>query len=159
MLYEVKIRLTMPWLGAQKTTEQIRRFKLSKDKKELDLDRELWDWAYRQAIASLHFDDIDSTTIRSSMSIKSPTVALHTRKYKNKAGKQQQELFECIVKNTVITIPVMVATNPEDMNDKRSPTKKELETMFEFIGEFVGLSPWGSKFGYGTFKLISITEK
>jgi hypothetical protein len=162
MLYEVKIRLLMPWLGSQKTQEQVRRFrKISRGDKEgeIELDRELWDWAYRQAIESLRFTHVDSTTIRAAMSIRCPTLVLYKRKYKSPNGKTQEEMFECITKGTILTFPLVVTSPQDKLMDKEAPTKKELETLFEFIGEFIGLSPWGSKFGYGTFTLENIEEK
>jgi hypothetical protein len=35
--------------------------------------------------------------------------------------------------------------------NSRPPTKEEVKECFTIIGESIGLSPWGSKFGYGRF--------
>jgi hypothetical protein len=41
----------------------------------------------------------------------------------------------------------------------RSPTNEEIIKMLNFIGDMIGLSPWGSHFGYGKFHVVSFTDK
>jgi len=159
MLYQVKLRITQPWLGSQKTPEQVRRFrKIEGGPKdgEIELDRVLWDWAYKQAVEALHFDDIDTGTIRAALSTRCPRLVLRQRKFTNQKNKIQEEMFESIPKNYVLTVDIMVTTVPETNKGKRAPTEGELHTILSFIGEKVGLSPWGSRFGYGTFTVESL---
>ena len=46
-----------------------------------------------------------------------------------------------------------------EANQKGSPTPAEFETMLTFIGEHLGLSQFGSKFGFGRFQVVSIEVK
>lgn len=62
---------------------------------------------------------------------------------------------------TVLTFKLLVPGDPEPGTQSRgrTPTELELTRIFETIGEMLGISPWGSRFGYGRFKVVSVAKQ
>jgi hypothetical protein len=155
-LYEIKLRLTSPWLGSQRTTNNVRRFRREKDTL-LSVDRSQWNWAFKQAAEALHMDGVDINTIHPQSSINPPTLVLYRRNYTHK-NKQQHEMFEAMRENTVITLQILVSA-PETNTIKQQPDQPQLKEIFAFIGQFLGLSPWGGSYGYGRFEVEQLDLK
>lgn len=158
MLYEVKIKLTSAWLGQQRTKEQIRRFRKLKPSNNIAIDNAQWQWAFQEAADALHLNHVDVSTIYTDQGFEAPTLQLYNRRYTHN-GKPHQELFESIRENTVITLEMLVTTPTQQNKLTQSPSKSELDQILCFVGRMLGLSPWGSRFGFGRFKIESIEEK
>jgi hypothetical protein len=164
MLYELKIKLTTPFLGNQKTREQVRRFQRNKKTHDLVLDIFQWAWALKEACVAVKLDNlVDTTAIRLPEEIKAPKLELYVRKWKNDKGFQQEEMFESIKSGAVLTMEILITQEsyrPENKNNNlRGPTMEEFEKILKLAGELIGLSPWGSHFGYGRFKVHSLLQK
>lgn len=152
-LYDLKIKLTSSWLGNQRTRENVRRFRRDRDSK-LAVDMSQWSWTFKQAAEALHMAEIDTDTIRPQMNIDPPTLVLYRRNYTSK-NKQQYEMFEAMRENTVLSIKILVTA--ADKKNMQSPDAARLRDIFNFIGMFLGLSPWGGQYGYGRFEVQSLT--
>lgn len=159
MLYEVKLRVTdQPWLGEQRTRERVRRFRRDK-KNRIAINKTEWQWAFASAAKALRFD-IDVATIRTETGFEAPSLNLYTRKYHFK-GKPHEEMFESISEGTVLTIPILVMESREDDKEgqqQRPPSHEELQDILKFVGRFIGLSPWGTRWGYGTFEIEEMIQ-
>ena len=158
-LYEIKIRLTAPWLGHQKTRSNVRRFHRGKDG-GLAVDLSQWNWTFKQASQALHMDGVDTDTIRPEVNITLPSLVLYRRSYTHN-NKKMEEMFEAMRENTVITFNVLVTdgTQVKNVKDIVKPIgKEELEKILAFTGKFLGLSPWGGNYGYGRFDIVSVTQ-
>lgn len=153
--FVIKCKLTTPFLGARRK-EKMRVFDINTvgDKKYFKIDNPQWRWALREAFGSMGLiPTVDIDYIRLPAEIQAPAI----RTYKRLWESRNEESFECFQAGTVITFPVFILTELEQRNfngiqiSSRPPTKEEVKECFEIIGESIGLSPWGSKFGYGRF--------
>ena len=163
MLLRVKIKLKSPFLGNCRTTDKIRRFDRSKAfKHDIQVDMVRWNWAIEEAIEALGMD-LDPSAVRVTPNYKAPKLELYVRRWRDgKTGKQKEEMFESIKSGAVLTIDVLVINNkePEGSNADdvfKKPTKEDLKDILSLVGRMLGLSPWGSKFGYGRFEVLAIT--
>lgn len=157
-----KIRLRSELLGDRRTTEGIRRFNKDGHGNWL-IPIPQWRWAFTEAINDLNLKDTSVDFYRFESSIRMPKVVLFERSWSQENKKmQQREMFESIRKNTQITFKMLVTSAVEPGThcrlDVRPPHRDETETILKYIGEFLGLSPWGSKFGFGRFSLINLED-
>jgi hypothetical protein len=158
MLYLLKIRVVeKPWLGQQKNGgDKIRKFRRDK-KNRIAINQVQWQWAMASAAKSLEYD-IDVETIRTESGFDAPTMGLYNRRWVHK-GKPHEELFECIREGSVLSIPILVMESGEiEGQQYKAPTRDELEHVFEYTGMFIGLSPWGSKWGYGLYEIVALDK-
>jgi hypothetical protein len=153
-LYDTKLRLTSSWLGNQRTRENVRRFRRDKDGK-LAVDLSQWNWTFKQAADALHMEDVDTDTIRPQMNIVLPTLVLYRRNYTHN-NKQQQEMFEAMRENTIMSLNILVTAS--DKVNKFSPDEARLKDILRFTGMFLGLSPWGGTYGYGRFEIEDLKK-
>lgn len=155
MIYRLKLKIVeKPWLGQQKTREKIRKFRRDK-KGRVSIDSVEWQWALASAARALECK-IDVGTIRTESGFDAPGITLFNRKYHHK-GKIHEEMFEAIREGTVLTIDILVMESGEiDGQQYNAPTQEELLWIFEYVGMFIGLSPWGSKWGFGRFEVESL---
>lgn len=159
MLYS-KIKLRTALLGDKHTGKGIRRFSRSDKRLEnLPLEPKLWAWALSQAAESLSIPFSDDM-VRVAPDIRCPTLVMHNRRYrKNGSGRQMEDLFESVRAGTVLTVPFIVFTEPAP--DARVPgviASADFRKVLEATGKMIGVSPWGSKFGYGRFTVVSLSE-
>lgn len=162
MLASTKIRVTSPWLGSERTAQQVRRFERDNFSKQLKLDLAQWNWALDQALESLDMKHIDPGSVRFPVHIDAPSLELFLRRWSNTERGQQQEKFESIRAGTQLTFNVLLTTAREPSSgskvDTRPPTVEEFKKIMSFIGEHVGLSPWGNRMGYGRFQVMEVTR-
>lgn len=161
----LRCRLTRPFLGARRTKDGIRVFDINviNNKKYLEVDTIQWRWALREAFDSLGLvPEVDLDYVRLPADILSPTIRTYSRAW-NPKNPVCRETFECYQAGTVITFPIFIlgeleqkSFNGISITASRPPTREEIEKSFSIIGESIGLSPWGSKFGYGRFIVESI---
>lgn len=181
-LFNVKIKLTEAMLAARRGNNKIRRFDIAAiDKKKFPNRPMMWEpnllqwrWAIKEALEAKGFaaeSVIDF--IRLPNQIQCPSVHLYQRNWKDSKnpGVQQHEMFEAFAAGAEITIPILIVSELEDNVESQSknifeatfktkaPTKKDIIECFELIGSNIGLSPWGSKFGYGRFIVLKDNEQ
>lgn len=86
----------------------------------------------------------------------------HTRTWKQHGTKQIQ-VFESVPENATLLFSISILPESEiqlsqiaaQLNKLAQPTLSDIENIFSCIGEYIGLSPFGSKFGFGRFEVQS----
>ena len=159
MLFEVKLRLTRHMLGQQRTTDGVRRFtRVRSDDTRISIDLQHWSWAFREAADALHLP-VNIATLYPAAGIAAPTLVMYTRRWTTRTPegreRQQSEIFEAIQGGTVLTFQLMSAPGPEKA-DGLAASCKDIEALLNFVGEFIGISQWGNKYGYGRFRVESL---
>lgn len=156
----ITCRLDTPFLGDLHSRDRILRFDTSTDSDGtvwLHTNMAQWRWALKEAMDSMGIlaeSNIDY--VRLPVKIKAPTVRLYSRRRSSRDGKAP-DTHQCFQAGTVITFSVFLLTNLEESGgcselfNQRPPTEEELVECFKVIGECIGLSPWGSKTGFGRF--------
>lgn len=155
MLLKVKVRLTRPLLGECRSNDNILRFKKNRAGK-IDIDPTHWQWAFQQAADSLHLE-VDVGALSPEMGIRAPSVVLFNRRYverKNQRESHGSQLHEAISAGTVLTFEIAILRNPQ--STKMPPSEDHVKDILGFVGEFVGISQFGNKFGFGRFEVESI---
>lgn len=155
----LRCRITKPFLGARRQKDGIRAFDTGKegDTTYFYPDIAQWRWALKESMDSLGLlPAVDVDFVRLPTKIQSPTIRIYTRVWDNK-NPDKREMFQSFQAGTVITVPLFILNElePTGFNGmpsiQRPPTEEELTECFRVIGSELGLSPWGSKFGYGRF--------
>jgi hypothetical protein len=101
-----------------------------------------WHAVLSRARAELELDNLNISDIQLSLSVVADT-APYNRKY----GRNKFRCHEAILTGTQVKF---------DFAIKDRVTLEELKTMFEHIGKFIGISPYGYNLGYGKFKLLDV---
>jgi len=161
MLLQVKIRLTSPLLGDKMNTGGVRGFTRTKQisNDEVPLDSALWVWAITQAAESLNIK-ITGDMFRIPAKIQAPTLNLYNRRWTTKAGKKKVDMFESIRAGSVLTIPILLFSAVPGNNVENSViSEQDFIAALALVGTFIGVSPWGSKFGYGRFEILEETKE
>jgi len=148
MILQIQIKLTTPLLGDKFTKEKIRRFEKADEDNYLKINRDLWCKAIQEA-DSIKTSGKRIKDILPPDKILSPTLRIYRRMY----NKRKIDVFESIQKQTVLTFQLAVKTK-----DEQSPDVETVKELFELIGKHIGLSDWGSKFGYGRFKVLYVKD-
>lgn len=154
MKLNITIKLQKAILGARRSTKFRILDTVIKDGVLMwEIDQLQWRWAMNEALAAMGIaDQTTADFIRLPLYIQCPKVNYYERAYRSE-GERKKEVFESFRGGSIFTIPVTILRNKENEHDAgiRPPTKEEALKMFSIIGEDVGISPWGSKFGYGRF--------
>lgn len=153
MLFEIKIRLNTPMLGQQRDPSGIRRFTRAAGN-ALAIDLERWIWAFNEAAKALHLE-VYTGALHPAAGISAPTLVFYNRRWiDRKQGKEtpRSEMFESVRKGTVLTFRVAVT----DGQELPAPNAEHLKHLFSYIGEFIGISQWGNRFGYGRFAVEAV---
>lgn len=112
----------------------------------------LWKWAITQAATALHWT-INTDYLRFPVKIKTQAPRIYKRVV-DKRNPSRTTLHESLPKGAVLPVSILLlGTLPpgrQIVRDNR-PSAAELETIMQLVGEQIGISPWGSKFGYGRF--------
>jgi hypothetical protein len=144
----VQLRLTSHLLGELRPDHNgIRRFK--KDKQgRMFVNQRTWQDQFQLAARNLQMDVDIRRTVIPPESLLCASVHLYRRVY----SQVNIELFESFRKGTILTFDMMVR---DDL--PRSPKDEDMRSILRFTGERLGLSQFGSKFGFGRFALLSVT--
>jgi hypothetical protein len=159
MLYNLKIKVTSPWLGdIRRAKDTHRRFQRGNTPDILAFDLPRLYWTLEEARDALKLPHVDIKTIRMEEGFRSPTLTSYRRRFSSRQGTQKQEdFFEAIRENTLLNMQVLVTRQmTQHTSTSKPPTQEELSQIFKFVGAMLGLSPWGGHFGYGRFELISL---
>jgi hypothetical protein len=146
-MWILQLRLTSHLLGELRPDHNgIRRFK--KDKQgRMFVNQRTWQDQLQLAARNLQMDVDIRRTVIPPESIICASVHLFRRVY----SQVNIELFESFRKGTILTFDVMVR---DDL--PKHPREEQVRSIFEFTGEKLGLSQFGSKFGFGRFVLVGI---
>ncbi len=130
-----------------------------------------WDWALKAASKNFKFgQEIDITSVRPEPSWTFPQMILFARTYmhqgrdhKGELNRSRREHFQCIPSGSLLEHRLVISQGPDTQaarhrKDLREPTIDELRSLFEHIGYYLGLSPWGNRLGYGRFEVESLEE-
>ncbi len=160
MLIRTRIKITSAWLGSERTPNQVRRFERNDSTKDLKINLAQWNWALVEAMDALGMDSVDPSTIRFPTHISPPALELYIRRWSHTGKETQQEKFEAIRTGTHLTFDVLITRTKEpssaSQGNSRPPTVDEYRRVMEFIGDRIGLSPWGSRMGYGRFQVMDV---
>jgi len=126
------------------------------------LEEDVWRWAMQDAVESLGLN-VDTGRVNLPPGIRLGSICLFERRYKTKATKFQASRdktakHEVIRAKAVLGFKINISgPRPGDHEKAPAPTVGELEKIFNHVGEYIGLSPFGNHFGYGRFYVHSIS--
>lgn len=156
-LVNVRLRLRKAVLGARRS-DTIRKLDtcIEDGRTMWEISQPHWLWALGEARDALGLADVSLDYIRLPLRVEvSRAVNPYVRTYRPPGGGPRvDEMFESVRSGTVINVKVLVLGTVEDGSDtsgKRPPSPEELLDMLDIVGDSIGISPWGSKYGYGRF--------
>lgn len=167
MLIDIKLRVTSKFLGSKNTHAGIFRFRRTDgntgDKDSLLLiEQDIWRWAMLGAVGSLGMN-VDVDVIHLPPGIRLGAVYLFERRYKTRPrpphyqGKEKTSKHEVIREGSILGFKLAISdSRPDKKNPPPPPTIGDVEKIFNYIGEYVGLSPFGSQFGFGRFHVHAV---
>jgi hypothetical protein len=134
-------------------------------KGSIRLDINYWNWLIDESGKALKVNHIRSSRVWIDDELKCPSLRLYNRPYvrtNKRTGERirEDQLFEMIDVGTALTFQVMAVESegPEEESNQTPIEVEDLKRVFSVIGSNLGISPWGSKFGYGRYKLIDMEE-
>lgn len=160
-LYMVKIQLESPMLGDQQDNDGVHRFERSKKEGWILTDMDRWHYALSEATTTLDLaSSLAASQIRVDLEWRAPSLHRYVKTRRDpKTGAARETTFECIRTGTMLTFEVAALESPEpDSIGLRGPDAEELTEILRVVGKYVGISPWGSRFGFGRFTVRSIHE-
>lgn len=161
MHYRVKIQLTTPIMGSQATTEKIRRFRRGLLPDTITIEPDMWFWTLRQACQAIGgMEHFDVTTLRIPNGIVARTFSIYTHSY-TREGRQLREQFESIRRGAQLTFDVSLTDlepTATRRTEDRAVDEETMHKLITYIGTYLGLSPWGSKFNFGRFNVINFEK-
>ena len=158
---DVRIKFTRPFLGTRPNRDGIKTIDTDKRPGEagdimLCLDQAQWRWAMKEAIDSMGLSGQTSVDfIRFPVKAKAPKISKYMKVFDSKNPKKNP-VFECFPAGSILSFSVFLlgSVEGESCNRKRPLTENEFIECLKLVGEFIGISPWGSKFGYGRFEVL-----
>jgi hypothetical protein len=147
MVVLVRIKLTKPWLGdLTPDPSGVRRFR--RIGKLIKIQPALWREQFQKAAHDTHIR-ANLQAIKLPESMIPASIHLYTRRY----SQVQTDIFESFRKGTVLQTLLHL-----QCDEPRAVTLDQVRVLMACIGEWHGLSPWGSKFGYGRFEVLEIND-
>ena len=146
MIYDVAIRLETPMLGDQMNQNRVRVFRRGTSGMTLEVETYSWFEAFEEAAAVVS-NKFDASLLRVPDEIQLPSVHFYVRKYWAK-GTRRKAAHECIRPGTVLRFQLVYVGKTDE--------SEMLRKILEFVGDRLGLSPWGSGHKYGRFHVIEI---
>lgn len=158
-LLKLKIRLISPMLGDVISQGGSHNFSVSKGQSENERwflpNIDQWRWALGEAFKLTGKHGACTEFLGFPTRIPLPTIRPFYRARSRSSGGGK-ELYQSFQKDTVITFSVAILSELHGSDKALNaglipPTREEVKAAFDKVGEFIGLSPWGSKYGYGRF--------
>jgi len=147
MLTLVRIRLNTPLLGdLSPGRDGIRRFRKEGDM--VLINEQTWREQFTQAAGEAHML-VNTEAICPPRTLLPASYHIYTRHY----SQVKLDYFESFRKGTVLNMTFMLRENLP-----KAPTLEQFKTLLSLVGTWLGLSPWGSKFGYGRFEVMDVHE-
>lgn len=165
MLLLSRVRLSSNLMGIRRTPVRggcVRRFERLPDGR-LKTPLPVWDWALRESFETFGWRDlVDWSSVRPDVAFQAERLDIYTRRW-NKGAEKMHEDFEAVLEGQEVSLPIIVSQGPDAIGMRRSvktrmPDLDELAAILSFIGRFLGISPWGNRYGYGRFELIDIKQ-
>lgn len=162
MQCSLRIRVRTEMLGNQRVTKPMlmrvfRRVPPSKDSRqqsELLIDLPHWLWALNASMEDLKIPPVAFSGLHLPIGFRAPALHLFVRTWRAKGGERRSEKFEGIRAGAQLTIPFSLSSPYPPESGKIQPTCEELQRAFQYVGDFYGLSPFGSNLGLGRFDVI-----
>lgn len=135
-------------MGKNRDAEGIHRF-ARVDGDMVSLEPKTWLWMLDQSSRDLGLD-VDCKTVRAPLGVRPGTTVLRRHPW----NATRVDMFEAIPKGAELGFRVAI------MAEAGAPSPNQLQDMLEYIGDYIGMSQWGSKppFGYGRFKVLYVKE-
>ncbi len=163
MRYNCTIHLTTEMLGnvaGKKDQRPVMLFERASDEAFISWDLAYWSWAFRQVLQA--YPDVYRDAVRMDMYFKSPMTPLPTRGRRYNDNGPREKTHEYIPKGTRLNLGFeLVEPEPKDTNVvglQLPPNDTQLTDAITRIGRNIGISPFGSKAGYGRFILINLSS-
>lgn len=163
-MVSLRLRLRKAVLGARKSASIRRLDTCIEDGRTMwEISQSHWMWALDEAREALLLNDVSLDFVRLPLRVEvSRAVNPYVRTYRPPGGGPRvDEMFESVRSGTIINVDVLILGTVEDGSEtggKRPPTEGEIRDMFVMVGESIGISPWGSKWGYGRFAVEPDTK-
>lgn len=156
MIYKINIKLTTAFLGSRKPDESnVRNIARINGRNPKLFTKRLRDLCYKYATEELGIWDYDYTTIKVDCMLhvdETAPVTTHVRKFYNKElSTMQQENFEAYPVGTEMSFSLYVPSSSKI-------TKSTILQLFQYIGQYDGISQFGINWGYGKFEITSVDE-
>ena len=107
----------------------------------------IWSQSWWHAVLCRAKSELEMRDIRLSDIQLSLSIVAETAPYNRKYGGDKFRCHEAILPGEQVKF---------DFAIKNSATLEDLRIMFEHIGQFIGVSPYGYNLGYGKFKLLDV---
>lgn len=161
----LRCKLLSPFLGDQRSSSGVKRLNsITQGGTDYFLPSNAqWRWALKESMDALGIlNQTGVDYVRLPTRIIMPKVHLYTRVF-DRQNPDKRDTHECFQAGTVFSFPVLILGSLEQTSGievfkDRPPTEDEIRSCFALIGEDIGLSPWGSKFGYGRFILLETKD-
>lgn len=156
------VRLTSQMLGDHDPQNKgILAFHREYKSEDILLDQPTWLWLWQQALTEVAPQDVYTNAVRMDRYLHNMQTNLYSRRFnKGVGGPSQKRDHESIRAGAIVTFGGSVVPpdprEPQSAQYKRNPTDQELYAALVRIGETLGISPFGSKFGYGRFNIVSM---
>lgn len=115
-----------------------------------------WSWLWNEA---WDVGDIDREIYRDAIRMEHRLILPSLMLFPRSIGETRVQ-HESIREGTILTLSGTVVS-PEPATAKnsksRKPTLDETRLALQYMGDMLGISPWGKKFGYGRFDLHEIS--
>jgi hypothetical protein len=165
VLYDFKIRLRTVVLGDEHAQSSDGRpvFRFVRSSRPgfescWDISPQAWSFAVREALEICKADDMLPDMFGCPLPVKMPSIHLYVRRGKPSAkpfSQTKEHRHECFNSNTVLTVRASF-TRSRQAPAIPCPSYADAALVLQCIGENIGISTWGSSFGYGRFDLLSI---
>ena len=147
MILHVKLRLSTPMLGGLPPGKDgVRHF----DKRGncILVYQAAWREQFHQAACRLGYV-LDIETIVPPERILTASVHIYRKEF----SRVKVEQFESFRKGTILSLQLEVKPGP------KAPSYHQMEHLMAYVGVHLGISPWGSKIGYGRFDVLEICQQ
>ncbi len=124
----------------------MRRFKLDR-KGWIFVNQNMWLDKLQLAAHNLQFVLDVRGTVVAPQSIMPATIKYYRRTY----SKVNVEMFEAFGPGTVLTFDLLLRDDRP-----KCPSVEQMSSMLDFVGEWEGVSQFGSKFGFGRFTVLNL---
>jgi hypothetical protein len=123
------------------------------------LDQPQWAWAWGTALGEVAGPDVYQSAVRMDRYLTNIQTRLHARLYRT--GQTQRTCdHESIRAGAIVSFGGSLVRpdpgEPQAVQRKRLPEPQEVYAALERIGDTLGISPFGSKFGYGRFNIETL---
>ena len=146
MTLNVRLRIVSPFLGDMPPgRDGVRHFRKLGNCIQLDVAL----WLEQLTLAALRTGfAADISSIKPPERLLMASIHIYRREY----SKVKVDQFESFRKGTILGLQMDVEQRP------KAPASDQVHHLMSYVGDHLGLSPWGSKFGFGRFTVLEVTR-